>query len=51
MPGTGHPVVGPEALRDDPPDAVIVMNPLYRGEIAGMVAELGISAEILDVAL
>jgi len=49
VPGTGQPVVGPEALRDDPPDAIIVMNPLYRAEIGRMVAEIGVTADILDV--
>ena len=31
MPSTGHPIVGPEFLKDyKRPDAVVVMNPIYR---------------------
>ena len=33
MPGTGHEVVGPERLREAPPDVVVVMNPIYVEEI------------------
>jgi hypothetical protein len=46
MPGTGHPVVAPEALLDQPPDLVIVMNPIYVGEIASSLRGLGLEPEI-----
>ena len=49
MPGTGHRIVGPDALREIRPDQVIVMNPIYREEIAANVRGLGIRAEILTV--
>src|SRR6266436_5007430 len=29
MPGTGHPVIAPKALINQPADLVIVMNPIY----------------------
>jgi hypothetical protein len=47
MAGTGQEVVSPEFLRDYKPDAVIVMNPIYKGEIAQNLEALGVSAEIL----
>lgn len=46
MPGTGHPVVAPETLLDQPPDLVIVMNPIYIGEIASSLRGLGLEPEI-----
>ena len=46
VPGTGQPVVGPKDLVDSPPDIVLVMNPIYRDEIAGLIAELGITADV-----
>ena len=50
MPGTGHRIVGPEALRDVRPDAVIVMNPIYRAEIGEQLRRLGLDPELLTVA-
>lgn len=44
--GTGHRIDAPEALVRNPPAAVLVMNPLYVGEIAGRLAELGITASV-----
>ncbi|MDH3596062.1 MAG: class I SAM-dependent methyltransferase [Rhodospirillales bacterium] len=46
MPGTGHPVVSPESLVDCPPDLVIVMNPIYLGEIGEQLKALGLNAEL-----
>ncbi len=40
VPGTGHEIVAPEALREVRPDVVIVMNPIYREEIAERVGKL-----------
>jgi len=45
--GTGQPIVAPEELRPVNPDAVIIMNPIYRTEIEAAVRELGISSEVL----
>jgi len=47
IPGTGHQVRSPESLVQRQPDAVIVMNPLYRDEIAADLRAMGIDAEIL----
>lgn len=43
VPGTGHPVVGPDDLPSLAPDLVVVMNPVYREEIRGMLATRGLS--------
>jgi SAM-dependent methyltransferase len=45
--GTGHEIVLPERLRQDPPDTVIIMNPIYREEIAADLERLGVRAETL----
>jgi SAM-dependent methyltransferase len=47
--GTGHRIVAPDRLRDDPPDVVIVMNPIYQDEIRHRLSELGIHAECIAV--
>jgi len=46
MPGTGHAILAPEQLVDDPPDLVVVMNPVYVDEIRAQVAGLGLTPEI-----
>lgn len=47
VPGTGHEIVGPEDLRTIRPDLIIVMNPIYIGEIWEMVKEMGLKCRIL----
>jgi SAM-dependent methyltransferase len=49
IPGTGHPVVAPAALVNDPPDLVIVMNPIYIDEIAASLRALRLEPEIIGV--
>ncbi len=49
VPGPGLPVVAPAELAARPPDLVVVVNPLYREEIAGMLAAAGVSAELAEV--
>jgi SAM-dependent methyltransferase len=41
VPGTGKQIVGPEFLSEYQPDLVIVMNPIYRAEIARGLQRLG----------
>lgn len=41
LPGSGAEVVAPEFLRDYRPDRVILMNAVYREEVAGLLARLG----------
>lgn len=47
LPGTAHQVHSPEALRDEPPARVIVMNPMYRDEIEAQLHEMHVEAEVL----
>ena len=47
--GTGQKVVPPEALLEAKPDLVIVMNPIYRDEIADSAKKLGLEAEFVAV--
>ena len=49
MVGSGHPIVGPEALREIQPGTVIVMNPIYRQEVAELLAGLGLTPELLTL--
>jgi SAM-dependent methyltransferase len=44
--GTGHAIVAPAELAARPPDVVLVMNPLYAGEIAAQLRSLGLGAEL-----
>ncbi|HZF74862.1 MAG TPA: class I SAM-dependent methyltransferase [Acetobacteraceae bacterium] len=49
MVGSGHPIVAPRALHDVRPDTVIVMNPVYRDEVASALRDLGIEARLLTL--
>ena len=49
MAGTGHEIVGPKALLDREPDVVVVMNPIYRDEIAHTLDELGLHPKLVTV--
>jgi len=44
--GSGQPIVSPASLADDPPDIMVVMNPIYRQEIAQGLANAGLHPEI-----
>jgi len=46
MPGTGHKIVAPDALVAYRPDVVIIMNPIYRDEIAKDLGSRGLTPEI-----
>jgi 2-polyprenyl-3-methyl-5-hydroxy-6-metoxy-1,4-benzoquinol methylase len=48
-PGTGHPVISPQALLDRPPDFVIVMNSIYVAEVTRTLNSLGLKPEIVAV--
>jgi hypothetical protein len=49
LPGSGAVVQSPTALVADPPDLVVVMNPIYRDEIAAQLETLGIAADVTTV--
>ncbi len=44
--GTGHRIEAPEALVDIRPDVVLVMNPVYRDEIARSLAAMGLTPSL-----
>jgi hypothetical protein len=47
MGGAAVPIVAPQALVDDPPAVVLLMNGIYRDEVRRTLDDLGLS----DVAL
>jgi hypothetical protein len=47
--GTGQQVVAPQFLKEYRPDLVILMNSIYRDEVAKSLQELGISSELMTV--
>jgi SAM-dependent methyltransferase len=46
LPGTGHPIVGPEALAHAPGGRVIVMNSNYLDEIRSTIRSIGVSLDV-----
>jgi SAM-dependent methyltransferase len=48
-PGTGHPVIAPRALLDQPPDLVVVMNSIYVHEVALTLKSLGLEPDVVAV--
>ncbi|WP_192936870.1 methyltransferase domain-containing protein [Sinorhizobium meliloti] len=48
-PGTGHPVIAPQTLSDQPPDFVIVMNAIYLSEVRRMLDALDLKPQIAAV--
>jgi hypothetical protein len=47
VPGTGHAVLAPAALRERRPDVVVAMNPIYRAEIEKALRGLGLVVPVL----
>ena len=47
VPGSGQEIVEPNSLRKLYPDVIILMNEIYRDEIASDIAELGLNPEFL----
>jgi SAM-dependent methyltransferase len=45
--GTGKPIVPPKDLCEIQPDEVIVMNPIYRAEVAAVLDSLGVGARVI----
>jgi SAM-dependent methyltransferase len=48
LPGTGQRIVSPEVLREFQPQAVVLMNPIYREEIQQQLRALELSPELID---
>merc|ERR1711969_211963 len=49
LPGAGLRVSAPEDLAAEPPDTVIVMNPVYLPEIGAQLASMGLNPELTAV--
>ena len=49
VPGGAQQVVAPDMMKEYQPDYVIVMNPVYRDEIAQALEKMNVSAEVLVV--
>jgi SAM-dependent methyltransferase len=49
MTGTGQPIVGPQFLKEYQPDAVILMNPIYRREVENQLTRLEIQPRMFTV--
>ena len=47
--GTGHEIAAPARAAEERPDAVIVMNPMYRAEIAADLIGRGVRTQLLAV--
>lgn len=48
IPGTGHPIVGPQDLAAREISAAVLMNPNYRGENEAILARLSISVNLVE---
>jgi SAM-dependent methyltransferase len=49
VPGAAQKVVAPESLRTLKPDAVLVMNPVYSGEIREFLSAMNLTSELISV--
>lgn len=49
LPGCGQEIVPPSFLTEYRPDVVIVMNPVYRDEIAGTLDEMGVASRLVNL--
>ncbi len=47
--GTGHEIVAPERLREIRPEVVVIMNPIYTGEIRADLEALGLTPELVPL--
>jgi len=49
LPITAHQVQSPESLKENPPDTVIIMNPVYVEEITAQLRAMGLDPEVVAV--
>jgi Methyltransferase domain/C-methyltransferase C-terminal domain len=49
IPGVGKEIMPPEFLKEFQPDRLIVMNPIYCGEIGRMLDEMGVTTEVIPL--
>jgi len=48
IPGTGHPIVSPQALGERGIDTIILMNPNYRREVETILRANGLAVDLID---
>lgn len=48
LPGTGHPIVHPAALKERGVRRAVLMNPNYRDENRAILRELGLDIELVE---
>jgi hypothetical protein len=48
VPLTRQRIVGPESLRQDPPDLIIIMNRNYEAEIRSTIDDIGIACDVVS---
>ena len=44
---TGHRIIAPAELKQNPPSEIIVMNRIYADEIRGLLGALGLSSTLV----
>jgi Methyltransferase domain/C-methyltransferase C-terminal domain len=49
MAGTGQEIISPEFLKTYKPDIVIVMNPIYRGEVQAELDRMKVAASVIPI--
>jgi len=49
LPGAGHPIVAPDALRDRNVAAVLITNPNYHDEIVARLCDVGLHLPVIDL--
>lgn len=49
LPGTGHPIVAPESLKNKKVKTVVVLNPNYCDEVASQLASLELDIRVVDL--
>ena len=49
MPRSGHEIVGPEDLVARPPNAIIIMNPIYLDEVVDTLDDLELSPDVVTL--
>lgn len=48
VPGTGQPIVAPESLKELQPEVAVLMNPIYRQEVAAELEKMGLTVELIE---
>ena len=49
IPGTGKKIMPPEILKKLEPDVVLIMNPMYSGEICETLKDMNLQTQIFSI--